>query len=169
VAAFVVAGLVWALFLAEAPPDPLAPGHPAPEFRLVDARDGSLRSLDEWRGRVVLLNFWATWCKPCEDEMPSMQRLYESLGGLDFEMVAISVDADPEPVGAFRDRLGLRFPILLDPEQTAAREYQTTGFPESFLIDREGRLATARFVGPRDWDDPAYRALVRRLLDAGGP
>jgi peroxiredoxin len=164
----VASGLVYAGFVAGRLPDPLVPGNPAPGFVLADVEGGALRSLPEWRGRVVLLNFWATWCKPCEDEMPSMQRLYEQLGGPDFEMVAISVDADPGPVRAFRDRLGLRFPILLDPQQAAARRYQTTGFPESFLIDRAGRIATTRFVGPREWDDPAYRALVERLLAAGG-
>jgi peroxiredoxin len=94
-----------------------------------------------------------------------MERLYRRLAGEAFELVAISVDEDVEPVREFQQRMGLTFPILLDPSQEISRRYQTTGYPESFLIDREGRIATQRFVGPRDWSDPSYVALVERLLE----
>jgi peroxiredoxin len=164
VALAVVAGLGWALFVADAPPDALGPGRPAPAFSLPRVAQGGDLDLDQLRGRVVLVNFWATWCKPCEDEMPSMERLYRRLGGPAFELVAISVDEEVEAVREFQQRLGLSFPILLDPSQETSRRYQTTGYPESFLIDRDGRIATQRFVGPRDWSDPAYVALVERLV-----
>jgi peroxiredoxin len=164
VALVVVAGLGWALFVADAPPDALGPGRPAPAFSLPRVAEGGELDLDQLRGRVVLVNFWATWCKPCEDEMPSMERLYRRLGGPAFELVAISVDEEVEAVREFQQRLGLSFPILLDTSQETSRLYQTTGYPESFLIDRDGRIATQRFVGPRDWDDPAYVALVERLV-----
>jgi cytochrome c biogenesis protein CcmG, thiol:disulfide interchange protein DsbE len=166
VAAVVLGAVAFALWRGGSVPPPLERGRAAPPFELADL-DGSRRlKLADLRGRVVLLNFWATWCKPCEDEMPAMQRLYRTLGGSGFELVAISVDTDAEAVARFRDRLGLSFPILLDPGSEVSRAYQTTGYPESFLIDRAGNLASARFVGPRAWDDPEYQALVRRVLES---
>src|SRR3990172_7723285 len=98
--------------------------------------------------------------------MPAMERLYRALRGSEFELLAISVDADAEAVARFRDRLGLSFPILLDPGSEVSRTYQTTGYPESFLIDRAGNLASGRFVVPRAWDDPEYQALLRRVLES---
>jgi peroxiredoxin len=112
---------------------------------------------------VVLLNFWATWCKPCEDEMPAMQRLHRSLAGRPFELLAISVDAGRDEVAAFRERLGLGFPILLDPRKRVAGAYQSFRFPESWLVDADGRLVE-RYVGPREWDAPEYRERILRLL-----
>ena len=165
-AAVVLGAVTFALWRGGSVPAPLERGRPAPPFELADL-DGSRRlGLSGLRGRVVLLNFWATWCKPCEDEMPAMERLYRALRGSEFELLAISVDADAEAVARFRDRLGLSFPILLDPGSEVSRTYQTTGYPESFLIDRAGNLASGRFVGPRAWDDPEYQALVRRALES---
>lgn len=143
-------------------------GTTAFDFTLTDL-NGQPHSLSQYRGQIVLLNFWATWCKPCEDEMPSMEQLSRRMQGREFELVAISVDEDVEQVRSFQERLGLSFPILLDPAQEASRRYQTTGYPESFLIDRDGLIASQRFVGPRDWSDPAYVALVERLVARGGP
>jgi peroxiredoxin len=147
-------------------PPALERGSAAPGFELPDLEGTGRLRLADLRGRVVLLNFWATWCKPCEDEMPAMERLYRELRGPEFELVAISVDTDSQAVARFRERLGLSFPILLDPRSEVSRAYQTTGYPESFLIDRAGNLASQRFVGPRAWDDPDYVAVVRRVLDA---
>jgi peroxiredoxin len=113
----------------------------------------------------VLLNFWATWCKPCEDEMPAMQRLHARLAGPDFALLAVSVDQDEQEVRAFRDRLALDFPILRDPAQRVAGAYQTFRFPESWLLDREGTVV-ARYIGPREWDEPAYVERIRRLIGA---
>ena len=124
-------------------------------------------ALSQLQGQVVLINFWATWCKPCEAEMPAMERLYTQLRNSDFELLAVAVDVDKATVERFRDRLALTFPILLDPEQRVSNEYQTTGFPESLLIDRRGRVVE-RYVGPREWDHPRYLAHIRELLgDAG--
>ena len=120
-------------------------------------------SLADQRGQVVLLNFWATWCKPCEDEMPAMQRLYAELQPHGFELLAISVDKTTPEVAAFRDRMDLGFPILLDPEEAVSRLYQTTGYPESLLVDRGGVLIE-RYVGPREWDDRVYLERIRSLL-----
>ncbi len=145
----------------------MGPGHDAPDFQLPVLGEGGVRRLSELRGRVVLLNFWATWCKPCEDEMPAMERLHRRLGDTEFELLAVSVDEDAEAVEAFRTRLALSFAILHDPDARVSRRYQTTGYPESFLIDRRGRIVF-KYVGPREWDAPVYEARVRRLLEAGG-
>jgi peroxiredoxin len=161
-----VAGALWVAFGAERPAPPVGEGQPAPGFTLPVLDDGEL-SLASLRGRVVLLNFWATWCKPCEDEMPAMQRLHDGLAGADFELLAVSVDEGDGKVREFRDRLGLRFPILLDPAKRAAGAYQTFRFPESWLIGRDG-VVVARYVGPREWDDPVYVERIRRLIAAPG-
>ncbi len=117
----------------------------------------------------MLLNFWATWCKPCEDEMPAMERLYRSLSGTDFELVAVSVDEDEAAVVEFVRRLGLTFPILMDPAREVAGAYQTYRFPESLLVGADG-VVLERYVGPKEWDAAAYEAHIRRLLgeDAAG-
>jgi len=146
---------------------PLRPGGPAPGFVLPDL-DGREVRLGELRGKVVLVNFWATWCKPCEDEMPAMQRLHDALAPAGFELLAVSVDDTEEPVREFQERLGLRFPILMDPAKDVADSYQSFRFPESFLVDRDGTLV-ARYIGPRDWDAPAYVDRIRRLLGEAAP
>lgn len=169
VVALALAGaVVFALLAGPRTPAPIGEGQQAPAFRL--AREGSAEavSLASLDGRVVLLNFWATWCIPCEEEMPAMERLYRALRGPDFELVAVSVDEDPATVKAFRERLGLSFPILLDPRREAAAIFQTYRFPETFLIDRSGRIVS-RFVGPREWDAPVYLERIRDLIRAGAP
>lgn len=148
---------------------PIVRGAPAPTFELprfeVDATskaspDLALASLS---GKVVLLNFWATWCEPCEREMPAMERLYEALPKDDFELVAIAIDDDRAEVRSFQERYQLTFPILLDLDQKVYAIYQTMGVPESLLIDREGRIVE-RYVGPREWDAAAYVERIRALI-----
>jgi peroxiredoxin len=160
----VVLGVLWALSTGDRPRDPIEPGLPAPAFSLPVLGSDASVSLASLRGQVVLLNFWATWCKPCEDEMPAMESLHQALGPQGFALIAVSVDDDPRAVERFVTRLGLSFPILLDPEKKAADAYQSYRFPESYLIDREGVLV-ARYIGPRDWDSPAYLDRIRRLLE----
>ena len=144
----------------------LARGDLAPDFRLEGLDEGSRYDSSQMEGRVTLVNFWATWCRPCEEEMPAMERLYSELGGDEFTLLAISVDESTEDVAEFQERMGLTFPILLDSSQVTSTLYQTTGFPESFLIDQEGRIVE-RYVGPREWDHPDYVQRVKRLIEAG--
>jgi peroxiredoxin len=159
-----VVGVFWALLTADRTLDPIEPGRPAPTFSLPVLGGEDSLALGSLRGKVVLLNFWATWCKPCEDEMPAMENLYRALGPRDFELVAVSVDEDRGTVEEFVGRLGLSFPILLDPEKRVSNAYQSYRFPESYLIDRDGVLV-ARYIGPREWDSPAYLDRIRRLLE----
>ena len=163
-ALLLVAGALWVVFGAERPASPVGEGHPAPDFTLHQL-DGEEVTLSSLRGRVVLLNFWATWCKPCEEEMPAMERLHTKLAGPDFELLAVSVDEGDDEVRAFRDRLKLHFPILRDADKAAATSYQTFRFPESWLIGRDGTVV-ARYIGPRDWDGPTYLERIRRLIAA---
>ena len=137
-------------------------GVEAPAFALPKLGADAPVSLADFRGKVVLLNFWATWCKPCEEELPSMERLHRSLAGEPFELVAISVDEEVAPEEEFRQRYGLGFPILLDPDQETARAYQTFRFPETFLIDGEGRVVQ-RYIGPRTWDAEEYAERIRSV------
>ncbi len=164
---FVVLGLVafgaTIVLLAQSVDAPYVDaGVEAPAFLLprLDG-EGSL-ALESLRGRVVLLNFWATWCKPCEDEMPSMERLYQRLEGEPFELVAVSVDTPDAPVDDFRTRYSLTFPILLDPAKSSSLAYQTTRFPESFLVGADG-VVVERYIGPRTWDAPEYERRIRQL------
>jgi peroxiredoxin len=161
----VAAAAIFAWFFAGSAPAPVDRGSPAPAFELVRIGGGDPVSLESLRGKVVLLNFWATWCRPCEEELPAMQRLHRALAGGDFELVAVSVDADAAPVEEFRDRLGLGFMLLLDSDQRVARAYQTFRFPESLLIGRDG-VIVERFVGAKEWDAPAYIESIRRLMAA---
>jgi peroxiredoxin len=166
VAAAVAVAAVFALYGSSRSPAPLSRGSAAPDFSLPTLGGEGDISLSAERGRVVLLNFWATWCAPCEEEMPAMQRLHDRLAGDDFALLAVSVDSAESDVSAFQQRLGLSFPILLDPQRSASNLYQTFRYPESFLIDRNG-VVVERYVGPRDWDDPLYVERIRNLLGQG--
>ena len=165
VAAAVAVAALFALYGSSRTAAPVTRGSAAPDFSLRRLA-GDEMSLSALRGRVVLLNFWATWCAPCEDEMPAMQRLHDDLAGSGFEMLAVSVDQSEADVQAFRERLQLSFPILLDPQRKVSNLYQTFRYPESFLIDRNG-VVVERYVGPRAWDDPLYVQRIRALMGQG--
>jgi peroxiredoxin len=140
----------------------------APDFAVPDLAGQAVR-LSGLRGRVVLLNLWTTWCPPCREEMPSMERLYQRFKDRGFVLLAASQDeGGAAVVEPFVRQLGLTFPVLIDPEHQIGDRYQVWGYPESFLIDREGRVVE-RIVGPRDWSAPEHVAAVERLLAAPGP
>jgi len=142
----------------------VAVGTDAPDFEAVDLATGEVVSLAEYEGDVMLLNLWATWCAPCRTEMPSMERLHKELGPLGLRVVAVSVDAaGPEDVETFVNELGLTFDILHDQSQRIERRYQTTGLPESFVINRKGEIVHWE-IGPVEWDAPPQIARLRRIL-----
>lgn len=145
---------------------PVTRGAAAPGFDLESlSGDGGQRlSLASLEGKVVLVNFWATWCEPCEREMPAMERLYNSLPRDRFEMVAISIDESRDPVAEFQDQYQLSFPIVLDSDKRVNASYQTMGVPESLLIDSDGKIVE-RYVGPREWDAPEYVGRIRALIE----
>jgi peroxiredoxin len=141
-------------------------GSRAPVFPAMDLATGQPATFDRYRGQVVLLNVWATWCQPCRVEMPSMERLHRAFAGTDFRIVAVSIDKEgPDVVQRFVEELGLTFDILHDQTADIQRIYQTTGVPESFVIDRNG-VIIKKVIGAAEWDGPVTETLLRRLLDA---
>lgn len=143
---------------------PISPAIAAPATSLRNL-DRATVSLDAYRGRVLLVNFWATWCPPCRREMPSIERLRQALAGEPFEVIAINVGEDPDTVRAFLTQLGtpLSFPILLDPRSTTRRDWTVTGLPMTYLVDRDGRVV-ARAAGERAFDHPEVIAQIRALM-----
>jgi peroxiredoxin len=151
---------------------PVVPGGQAPGFAAFDL-DGAEVGLRDYRGKVLLVNIWATWCPPCREEMPSMQRLYEAVGSEDFEILAISIDAPLGESDAFgrvggdlktyAESLGLTFTLLHDPSGKVQQDFQTTGVPESFVVDRDG-VIYKKIAGATVWDAPQNVELIQRLL-----
>jgi peroxiredoxin len=138
-------------------------GSRAPDFHAVDLANGRATTLADYKGKVILLNVWATWCQPCRVEMPAIQRLHKKLGGADFQIVAVSIDADGDSVvSAFAHDLGLTFQILHNQSGDIQQIYQTTGVPESFVIDREG-IIVKKVIGAAEWDGPVNETLIERL------
>jgi peroxiredoxin len=146
---------------------PVAVGSVAPTFKAKDLASGATRTIADYRGKVILLNVWATWCEPCKVEMPSMEELYRSYGPRGVHIVAVSIDdAVPEDsIRAYAKRLGLTFEILHDPTHEIERAYQTTGYPESFVIDRGGTIRK-KWISAADWNSSSSRALFDELLGA---
>jgi peroxiredoxin len=146
--------------LALTKPHPVQAAKP---FR-VDTPDNRSLSLAEFKGKVVFLNFWATWCKPCEEEMPSMERLYQRFKDQGLVVLAISEDGGGASVVApYLKKHKLSFPVGLDPKSSVASLYGVWGVPATFIIDRRGNRALYA-NGPREWDGPHARALFQSLL-----
>mgnify|MGYP001443089929 CR=1 FL=1 len=127
-------------------------------------REGLLRiSLKDYRGSVVFLNFWTTWCTPCREEMPDMQKLYNLFRETNFAMLAISIDhSESKTVTPFMDEMGLTYPGLLDPDRKVGRKYGVISVPTSFLIDCGGNFA-GKAIGARKWSGPISVELIKSL------
>jgi cytochrome c biogenesis protein CcmG/thiol:disulfide interchange protein DsbE len=146
---------------------PVSIGSRAPAFRAVSLATGDSVGLEQYAGDVVLLNIWATWCAPCEKEMPSIERLYQEMAPLGLRLVSVSVEfSDSAAVRRWLAARKLTFPVLLDQHGKIEETYQTTGVPESFVIDRQGTMVK-KVIGATEWDAPAQKALIRRLLAEG--
>ncbi len=128
----------------------------------VKTLDGRTFRLSEHRGKVVFINFWATWCPPCREEMPAMERLFERTQKDGLVMLAVSVDADPKVITPFLEEQRFTFAIGLDPKMDLANAYGVRALPATFIVDPRGYLA-ALALGPREWDSTASQALVEGL------
>jgi peroxiredoxin len=141
----------------------IQPGSKVPNFTFPDIH-GKEVSLSDQRGKVVLVNVWATWCPPCRREMPSMQRLYEKFKGKNFEILAVSIDSEGrKAVEPFMQKMNLTFPALLDPGETIRPLYGITGVPESFIIDQQGILVE-KIIGPINWATPEVFQFIQDLI-----
>ena len=134
----------------------------AEDFTLATPDGGRFRLRDQ-RGRVVFINFWATWCPPCREEMPAMERLYQQHRDTGFVMVAVSADTNAKTVPAFVKEQKLTFSIALDPQLEVANVYGVRALPSSFIVDKNGELV-ALALGPRAWDADAAHSLVEGLV-----
>ncbi len=137
-------------------------GKPAPDFVLKDTKGKTWR-LSELRGKVVFVNFWATWCPPCRAEMPSMQELSQSLAPDSFQMLAILSNDQAEMAEKFAGGIGFTAPILLDPENLASKAYGITGVPETYIVDKQGILREA-IIGGMHWSSQEARQMLAAYL-----
>ena len=138
-------------------------GVAAQDFGLPTLR-GDYVKLSDYRGKVVFLNIWATWCPPCREEMPSMESLYQRLKGRGFEMLAVSIDREGEKVvSPFAAKYGLTFPVLLDPDSKTYRLYGLTGVPESFILDKSG-VVIYKIIGPQNWMKKEWLDYFDRII-----
>lgn len=146
--------------------DPQPLQGPAPEFKLIDL-DGKMRSLADYRGKVVLLNFWATWCPPCVEELPSIARLQAAMqGNPGFALLTVSVDDSAQDVKKLFEQHGKLFDaidVLMDPSRKVPASFGTEKFPETYLIDPSGGLRY-RFINRRDWSSDAAAACLQAYL-----
>lgn len=138
--------------------DPVAP----PDLAL-NALAGDRQNLNDYKGKVVLVNFWATWCPPCRREMPSMQRLKEKMSGRSFVMLGVDSAEQREEVEDFLKTVKVDFPILLDPDSVATRRWKVFALPTSFLVDRNGKVRYS-ISGPTEWDEGEAMKLIESLL-----
>lgn len=135
------------------------------DFELEDM-NGNLRTLSSYRGKLVFLNFWATWCGPCRIEMPSMQRLYNELNNDGFEIIAVDLMEDKKVVKKFLDQNNLTFPVLLDKKGNVGALYGVRSIPTTYLIDKDGYII-ARQIGAREWDTQEIQSVFRDILQKG--
>ena len=139
-------------------------GLPAPNLEVADAATGRTLSSSDFKGRVLFINFWATWCQPCREEMPSIEGLFKHfMDNKDFVMLTILFRDDPQTGINYLKQNRFNFPLMLDKEGQAARAYGLTGVPETYIVDKKGILRE-KIIGPYQWDSPEALELIARLL-----
>ena len=137
---------------------------PAPDITVVSLANGKPLKLSSLKGTVVLLNFWATWCPPCREEIPSMMKLNGIMTGKPFQMVAVSIDEGGKPaIDSFFKESGLLLPTYIDESGAAVKAYGVTGVPESFIIDKQG-VVIKKIIGGMAWDSPEAISFIDGLL-----
>ncbi len=158
--------LILAIGLLVACKAPIGIGSEAPDFSAVSLATGREVSFrEEYRGGVTLVNIWATWCEPCKKEIPALDTLYRSLKDRGFRIAAVSIDTgDSTTVRSFLEQFDVAFDVLHDPTRSIEQIYQTTGVPESFLVDHEGRIVRIVY-GDHPWASPSNRRIIEDLLD----
>jgi peroxiredoxin len=140
----------------------IAPSTPAPDFTLHSMSGPNMR-LKEQRGRVVMVNFWATWCAPCRQEMPQLNRLYQKYRSAGFVLLGVNVDDDPSKAAEVATKLGVTFPVLLDPEKNVSKLYDLSTMPSTVIIDRDGKVRYVHRGYLAGYEDN-YEKQIRELL-----
>lgn len=172
IVAVATVGLLYATKVIGGGIAPVEAGSAAPPFHAMTTAPGAPvreKTLADYKGQVVLLNLWATWCGPCRLEMPSLEKLHEELGPKGLKIVAVSVDSPgmEDAIRDFQKELGLTFEILYAPDGKIRDDYQATGFPETFIIGRDG-IIRKRVIAATDWSAAPQKALLRELLAEPG-
>jgi len=149
---------------------PVGVGSEAPDFRAKVLGSTQTRSMADYKGKVLILNVWATWCGPCKDELPSLERLYSEYGPKGLKLVAVSIDdyVSEDSIRTFANTYGITFEVLHDSTHAIERIYQATGYPETFVIGPEGTIRK-KWIGPDDWSSQGNRALIAQLLGLETP
>jgi peroxiredoxin len=137
----------------------------APDFEIPDI-DGELKRLSDYRGKVVVLNFWATWCPPCRDEMPAMQHAWEQVRDQNVVFLAVNIGETADEIFTFTGDYDVDFPLLMDQDSSVIKQWPIRGLPTTYVIDPEGRLAY-RAIGGRAWDAPEILDKLRALAEKG--
>lgn len=140
-------------------------GEPLPPFALKDT-EGNTHDLAALRGQVVVVNFWASWCPPCVEEMPSLERLQDRMAGKPFKLLAVNMGETEKQISDFLEHLPLEMTILLDPEGIGLRQWRVFAAPSTFILGTDGRISHAH-VGALEWDDDEVVALIERLMKPG--
>lgn len=143
------------------PLTPLDSPRPAPEFSLADTA-GDTHTLADYRGRVLVVNFWATWCPPCVKEMPALDRLQQQLGEAGVQVVGINMGETTDDIASFNERVPVDFPLLLSPDMSAGQDWGVRGLPTTFILDPEGRIVF-EVLGDQPWDDATIVDQIREL------
>ncbi|HXT14504.1 MAG TPA: TlpA disulfide reductase family protein [Gemmatimonadaceae bacterium] len=154
---------------------PVEPGSRAPEFTAKVLNGSTTRTFADYKNKVVLLNVWATWCGPCIQEIPSLEKLYKEYGPKGLQLVAVSIDGSPgypkvseDSIARFARNLGVTFTVLHDSTAAIEKAYQVTGYPETFVIGTDGRIRK-KWIGADDWSSQGNRALIAQLLGIETP
>lgn len=141
----------------------LKEGSPVPNLIFRSADGTSTLTTEDIKGSIIIINFWATWCPSCREEMPSMQRFYKKFNGNGLRLLTVLYRDDPFQALGFTKEMGYGFPVYVDPEYRAAQIFGLTGVPETYIIGKDGRLLH-RIIGPFDWDSPDFTEYINNIL-----
>ena len=149
---------------------PVTVGAQAPDFKAKVLGADQYKTMADYKGKVILLNVWATWCEPCKQELPSLEKLYQEYGPKGLKLVAVSIDdfVGEDSIAKFAKTYGISFEVLHDSTHAIERVYQTTGYPETFIIGPEGTIRR-KWIGPDDWTSQGNRSLIAQLLGLPTP
>lgn len=164
--ALAVAGVLLGILITgeDSKRPPVAIHSTAPEFTIIDSASGAGFSSADFKGKVIFVNFWASWCPPCKEEMPSMEALYREFSNHEnFRMITILYKDDPTDALSYLKTNRYTFPVYLDREGISAKNFGVTGVPETYIIDKGGILRE-KIIGPADWNSPDARNAVRSLF-----